>query len=65
MSDVEKAPGVGAGCGGQEDERERTTVDVVVIEIGGIKTGCYFLVWDESGGGPCVTGQAVLGMEAA
>lgn len=47
-----RAPSVGAGCGGQEDERKRTAVDVVVIEMGGIKTGCYFLAWDESGGGP-------------
>lgn len=60
-----RAPSLGAGCGDQEDERERTAVDVVVIEMGGIKTGCYFLGWDESGGGPCVAGQAVPGMEAA
>ena len=42
-----RAPSVGAGCGDQEDERERTAVDVVVIEMGGIKTGCYFLGWDK------------------
>lgn len=47
-----------ASGGDQEDD----CCGRVVIEAGGIKTGCYFLARDESGGDPRV-GQAVPGVE--
>jgi hypothetical protein len=62
VSDWGKGAGHASG-GDQEDERERTAVDVSKRR-GGIETGENKSLRDEPGGCPLI-GQAVSGMKAA
>jgi hypothetical protein len=43
--------------------RKSIAVDASLLNSGGIRTGCYFLAREESGGCP-MTGQMVSGVEA-